>query len=173
MEDTELQDAVELDIQIGENRLRVKGARDVVAVYFDAWKRLTFPQADASAAPTEPRKPEAVLALDPTGKSVVLRARLHGKAAEADSVLLLLHGHHQLFGSEGQEVRATKLSQSILASGLRQTRLDRILARHLRARLVKKSGSRKATSYRLTPEGTERATALEAAIQEAAKAHPA
>ena len=85
-------------------------------------------------------------------------------AGDADAALLLLYGFRQCGADDGQELLATRLQAALAASGYRRGRLDRTLARHRAARLVRQAGHRKGSTYELTPAGYQRAETLAQAL---------
>ncbi len=163
---------VRLRIKLDTCEFEAEGPRLVVESYFELWQKLVtthLSRAAAALSPTgasstaENHRPEALTA-DLRRNLILLNARPAGKNHEADAALLLLYGYQQLLGEEGQAVLGTRLKKSWSASGLRRTRIDRFLAKNVRARLVKKSGVRKASTYRLTPEGTQKAATMVQAL---------
>lgn len=86
-----------------------------------------------------------------------------GKGRVADTALMLLLAFRQLRNQN--QVPVLLLNQSLKQSGCSPTRLDRMLAEHMRNKLVLKSGKGKGGKYQLTTEGIVRArnTVLELA----------
>ena len=172
-------EVAKLRVKIGPHEFEAEGPRDVVAQHFEAWKQLVAarPFGEGTAGPLVSRvdatagKSAAggmegfnLFAADAQRNLVTLRASVGGKAPHADAALLILYGYHRCFGADGQEVLATRLKQALAASGYRRKRLDRTLARHVAARLVKHTGRRKGSTYELTPTGHQRAEGLAQAL---------
>jgi hypothetical protein len=105
-----------------------------------------------------------LFAVDPKRSMVTLRRYPGGTAPHADAALLLLYGFHQSLGEDGRAVGVTRLKAALSASGHSGARMDRTLERYRAARLVKKVGRRKGSTYELTPSGSQRAAALVQAL---------
>jgi hypothetical protein len=171
-------EVTKLRVKIGPHEFEAEGPRDVVAKHFEAWKQLvaTCPLGEGTAGPLLPRgdagTPAAgdmarldIFAANTRRNLVTLRASLAGKASHADAALLILYGFRRYFGADGQAVLATRLKEALAASGYLCDRVDRALARHVAARLVKHTGRRKGSTYELTPTGHQRAEVLALALR--------
>jgi hypothetical protein len=166
-----------LRVKIGAHEFEAEGPRQVVAAYFEAWKQLVAVHAP-SAGPAAPSLPRAdavggapaagdlagrdLFAVDRQRNLITLRV---SPAGDADAALLLLYGFRLCGVDDGQELLATRLQAALAASGHRRARLDRTLARHRAARLVKRTGRRKGSTYELTQAGYQRAETLARALQ--------
>jgi len=168
-------EVVRLRVKIGSHELEVEGPRQVVATHFATWQQLLAAHlpgewpaklpprenaADATAAGDE-KVIGDLFAVDRQRNLITLRV---SPASDADAALLLLYGFRQCGVDDGQELLATRLQAALAASGCRRARLDRTLARHQAARLVKKTGHRKGSTYELTPAGCQRAEDLMRAL---------
>lgn len=167
MMSSEATETIKLRMEIDGCVLEAEGPREVVQGYFDAWRKLLPPRPGDAAAPPPPAASPApedptriILNADLQRGVVLLNVRPGGKHPEAAALLLILYGYQQLFPEAGEEILGTRLKRSWNASGLRKTRIDRFLANNVRDRLIKKSGERKASAYRLTPEGAQKAAIL-------------
>ncbi|OIO03511.1 MAG: hypothetical protein COX65_02000 [Elusimicrobia bacterium CG_4_10_14_0_2_um_filter_56_8] len=73
------------------------------------------------------------------------------KAGEA--ALYLLAAETRLKGT--REISAINLSKAVKASGFAPERLDRVIAKAIRERLIKASGTKRNTTYQITDKGLE------------------
>jgi hypothetical protein len=166
-----------LRVKIGAHEFEAEGPRQIVATYFEAWKQLVAVHSPSAGAVVPPltradAASGAPAASDPAGCDLFAVDRQRNlltlrvsPAGDADAALLLLYGFRQYGVDDGQQLLATRLQAALAASGHRRVRLDRTLARHRAARLVKKTGRRKGSTYELTPAGAQRAETLARALQ--------
>ena len=178
-------DVTKLRMKIGPHEFEAEGPRELVAAHFEAWKQLIAarPVTEATVEPTAPRQHTAppartvagqqaggagtpcdIFAVDTARKRITLRVSPAGKSQDADAALLILYGHHLCFGAEGQAVLVTRLKEALAASGHPRSRIDHTLARHVTARLLKKTGHRKGSTYQLTSTGYQRAEEMARAL---------
>lgn len=146
-------DVTKLRMKIGPHEFEAEGPRELVAAHFEAWKQLIAAHpvaavtAETAAVPpagtvagqqaASAATPRDIFAVDPARKRITLRVSPAGKSQDADAALLILYGYRLCFGEEGQAVVVTRLKEALAASGHPRSRIDRTLARHVRARLLK------------------------------------
>lgn len=180
-----------LRIKLNDNEFEAEGRRDVVCRQFDKFQNLlaglavktSHAKSDddkylgAQVAKQESHSPAfrvdtqsdmstalgQVVEHDQHAPFISCRFLPTGKARVADTVLILLLAFRQLRNQS--QVPVLLLNRSLKQSGCSPTRLDRMLAEHMRNKLVLKSGKGKGGKYQLTTEGILRAqnTVLELA----------
>ena len=172
-------EVVRLRMKIGAHEFEAEGPRDLVTAQLEAWKQLAgldrAPQDPTSMsiqgvtiAAREARTADGgdpalrnLFAVDAEQKLVTLRVRPTGQRRNADAALLILYGYRSSFAADdGMDVPAARLKAALAASGHRPKRLDRAIAQHLAAGLVRKGGHHKHETYALTTPGCQHATAL-------------
>jgi hypothetical protein len=179
-------DVTKLRMKIGPHEFEAEGPRESVAAHFEAWKQLIAgrPVTEITVEPAAPRQqtappagtaagqqtggastPRDIFAVDTARKRITLRVSPAGKAQDADAALLILYGYHLCFGDDGQAVLVTRLKEALAASGHPRSRIDRTLARHVTARLLRKTGHRKGSTYQLTKTGYQRAEEMARALR--------
>lgn len=175
-------DTYKLRIKVGPHEFEAEGPKDSVTAQFEAWKELiaslpATPKANDQTVSktlrvaTEVRTRDGSLALpwdifdaDEKRKLVTLRVHPIGEQKYADAALLIVYGYRQ--SSEQDEVLVTKLKESMEVSGLRPARIDRIIAPHIKAGLLMKTGLGKGGKYRLTNTGFAKADEMARALFE-------
>lgn len=167
-------------MKLGAHEFEAEGAPELVAAHFRTWQDLiaAVPPARPDGAPSAlqssgtPRtsSPLDLFAVDLKRSMVTLRRHPGGAAPHADAALLLLYGFHQSLGEEGRAVAVTRLKAALNASGHPGVRINRTLERYRAARLIKKRGRRKGSTYELTPSGSQRAATLVKALGSGAPA---
>jgi hypothetical protein len=172
-------DVVKLRVKIGVHEFEAEGPRDLVTAQFEAWKQLAglapaspdaagIARQEATIAARDVRTADGreaalrnLFAVDAKQQLVTLRVRPTGQRRNADAALLLLYGYRSSFAAdEGVDVPAARLKAALLASGHRPKRLDRAIAPHVAAGLVRKGGRHKHETYALTTPGCQHAAAL-------------
>lgn len=159
-------EVVKLRMKIGVHEFEAEGPPDLVTAQLETWKHLAG--LDAAAATADGRTAaggdpalRALFAADAEQKLIRLRVRPSGQRRNADAALLILYGYHTWFtASEDEAVPATRLKAALAASGHRPKRLDRVIAPHLAAGLVSKSGRHRHATYALTISGRQHAGSL-------------
>ena len=159
-------DIVKLRMKIGEHEFEAEGPANLVAAHFETWKQLaavgaTTARRDASDIEGPDATLRNLFTVDATQKSVTLRVKLLGRRRNADAALLILYGHRKWLANDGgEELTMPRLSAALAASGYRLTRVDRAIAPHLDAGLVRKGGPHKKLTYAMTAAGEQYAAGL-------------
>ncbi|MGD0945972.1 MAG: hypothetical protein ABSA52_00960 [Candidatus Binatia bacterium] len=151
-------EVVKLRMKIGVHEFEAEGPRDLVTAQLETWKHLAGLYAAAATADGRTAAGDPALrppfAADAERKLIRLRVSPSGQRRNADAALLILYGYHTWFAAtDEEEVPATRLKAALAASGHRPKRLDRVLAPHLAAGLVSKSGRHRHETYALTISG--------------------
>lgn len=176
-------EVAKLRVKIGPHEFEAEGPHHVVATHFETWKQLIAARPLSEGATAPPRAaagtPAAgdlagrdIFAADSARQLITLQVSPGGKTPYADAALLILYGYRQSFDQDGRGMLATRLKAAMAASGHGRARVDRTLARHLAARLVRRTGRRKGSTYELTPTGYQRAEGMARALRATLQSAP-
>lgn len=163
-------DTCRLRVKIGPYEMEAEGPRDFVEKHYGSFSE-KIPQSTQLAprpeSPTNTITPpstdratsESSLALifhqEDAGRRLSLVGRPSGENRELDAALLILLGHKELRGVD--DVSADELLYGLKQTGYTIDRADRVMVRGENQGLVRRSGIRRGTKYRLTVPGIARA----------------
>lgn len=173
-----------LQVKIGAFEFSAEGEKEMVDRQFEAWSRLVSatPQPVTPAVlpspppvnsptlnPVAPVAPEGgsgttyqkVFAAE--GPVVTLRIVPTGPSAVSDAALVLLLGYKELLGED--QVTGGRVLQGLGRTGLTAPRADRVFVDHMTHNVIR-SGSHRATRYRLTIQGLAAAQAIAKKLEE-------
>lgn len=175
-------DSHKLRIKIGEHEFEAEGPAEIVKQHFEEFKSLL--SSPASIRPVASRDSNTVEDEEEienphalTSTEVIDLVRLQrviqrdlktnilsltclpqGTSRTEDSAITLLLGHKVIRGVD--LVKASSLVKGLAHSGCPIGRLDRVLARYIREHFIMKIGSGRASKYRLTNHGVQKAQAV-------------
>ncbi len=167
-----MNESQKLRVRIGEHEFEAEGPPELVQGQFDAWRELISRLQIGGRGPTgEPgadEEPSKDLPIKDTslsrvfqrgeGKIITLRVLPTGDRREADAILLLLYGFHQLLQQD--DVLVGRIKNALGQSGLQPDRIDRGIAPYVAAGLVRKGGRGPGGRYRLSNTGVHHAEGL-------------
>jgi len=171
-------DTCRLRVKIGPYEMEAEGPRDFVEKHYGSFSEKIpqstqlAPRPESPANPLSPPNANKVTAESPlasifhqedTGRLLSLVGRPSGENRELDAALLILFGHKELKGLD--DVSADELLFGLKQTGYNIDRADRVMVRGENQGLVRRSGIRRGTKYRLTVPGIARAKAVGQEIQ--------
>ncbi len=164
-------DRIRIRIKLGDDEFEAEGPNEIVAAHLRTWERLRGGGASSEgiaaakgsstnggAESNGASSPAELFSLD-TERRVVTLSQTVRPMPHADAALLLLFGFHRTLGGDGHAVPVTRLKAALAASGYPVERVDRMLAGHIDAKLIRKRGHRIGITYELTEAGFQRADA--------------
>lgn len=177
-------DTCRLRVKIGPYEMEAEGPRDFVEKHYGSFSE-RIPQntqlAPRPESPTNALRPvntegaatESPLASifhqDNNGRLLSLVGRPSGENRELDAALLILLGHKELRSVD--DVSADDLLYGLKQTGYTIDRADRVMVRGENQGLVRRSGIRRGTKYRLTVPGIAKAKAVGQEIQDLFQIH--
>jgi hypothetical protein len=151
-------DRVRLHVKLGADEFEAEGPDEIVTGHFRVWQQLRAGAALPVGGANGARARSELFAVN-AERHVVTLQQVDGSLPHAEAALLLLYGFHRRLGSDGHAVLVTRLKAALAASGYPVARVDRMLAPHVDAGLVRKRGRRIGSTYELTDAGFQRADA--------------
>ena len=160
-------DTTKIRVKIGDHEFEAEGPPDMVQAQFDAFRSLLSiaPQKSEPAPPSIP-----VENRENIGSSAHVRLdrimRVQGRVVsltaipdkEEDVALLILLGNKDMRANES--VTGAEVGDGLAQSGRPVTRTDRVMDKLITENYVLKSGFRRATRYRLSNTGHQKALSI-------------
>ena len=172
-----------LRVKIGPYEMEAEGPRDFVEKHYGSFSerlpqntqlatRTGNPAAPAIAPSEVPSKEfplESVFHEESDGR-LTLIGRPTGENRETDAALLILYGYKELRGLD--EVSADDLLYGLKQAGYPIDRADRVMIRGENQGLVRRTGIRRGTRYRLTVPGIGKAKDVGEELQDLFQVNP-
>jgi len=166
-----------LRVKIGPYEMEAEGPRDFVEKHYGSFSEKLPPTTQLATRPGNPAIPAippnetpplefplaSVFHQESDGRLTVI-GRPTGENRETDAALLILYGYKELKGLD--EVSADDLLYGLKQAGYPIDRADRVMIRGENQGLVRRTGIRRGTRYRLTVPGIAKAKEVGQELQD-------
>jgi hypothetical protein len=160
-------DTAKIRMKIGDHEFEAEGSAEIVQAQFQTFRELLSSLGNSTPAP-QPSKPQEIAEIPSSSAHIPLERimRSQGRivsltampSSTEDAALLIVLGNRDLRNNE--TVTGGEIGDGLAQSGRPVGRVDRVMEKLIGENYILKSGFRRATRYRLSNTGQQKALAI-------------